>query len=81
MTNNLLSDQQPPNKGLALRSIQSGIDNYIHKLCAKYNIENSEFKNWKSEILHMVTAEFDRMNSYHYFTVLKDSEVIVGLQK
>ena len=37
--------------------------------------------NLRSEILHMVKDTLDRMNLYHYFTVLKDFKVIVALQK
>ena len=74
-------DQQPPNKEVALQSIQSALDNYIHKVGHRNNIEVDKFTRWKAHILEKVRDKLNNMNLYRFYTVLQDREVKIALQK
>ena len=74
-------DQQSPSKDLALDTIQSAIDNYIHKISTANRIEPDKFKKWKSDILSKVKNKLRQINSYKYFSVLQDEEAKSALKK
>ena len=74
-------DQQAPCKVTALQCITSAIDKYIEKTSGKVNKTIREFSAWRREILNTVKGKLDSMQSYKYFSSLKDAEVNRELKK
>ena len=73
--------QQPLCKDTALRCITSAIEKYIKKINDQINKPVREFVVWRFEILKVVKGKLGNMQTYKYFSVLKDVEVNKELDK